>query len=202
MNKVSQKITAISIITAALLIPSTQGSVIFADEKSNDSSSVNGVVIRAIFKFGAQQETIDTFRVFKQLGGFDRSTMPTFELEGVVDGDRPLLYQVVDQTYHYGQFAADKHYFDVDIYLHNDKLYRHFVYSQCIVQDYSVTTNFDDEEAWNGDKKFAIVDEFKFQCSGYDLKNPLLEQKIKDHEKEAAEKTDQMMREKFPEIYK
>lgn len=188
MNKVSQKITAISIITAALLIPSTQGSVIFADEKRNDSSSVNGVVIRAVFKFGAQQETIDTFRVFKQLGGFDRSTMPRFELEGVVNGDRPLLYQVVDQTYHDGQSAVDKHYFDVDVYLHNDKLLRHFVYYKCIVQDYSVTTNFDDEEAWNGDKKFAIVDEFKFQCNGYDLKNPPLEQKIKEEQNRESAK--------------
>lgn len=193
-TRLIQKVTAISIIATILFISSVQNTRIFADEKNDKNSSVNGVVVRAVFKFGSQVETIDNFKVFKQLGGFDRSTMPSFTLEGIVDGDRPLLYQTVDETYHRGQNPNDRHEFDVDVYLHNDKLLRHFVYSNCIVKDYSVTTDFDDKQAWSGDKKFAIVDKFNFECNGYGMKNPVLEQKIKDEQKLESAKIMEMFK--------
>jgi hypothetical protein len=174
--------TIIAIILAILLVSSIKESQTFAEE--NQSDSVNDVAIRTIFHFRAGDEEINTFKVFKQVSGFIRTKSPTFDLEGVVNGDRPLLYEAVDFSFYQPNVQNNYSMFNVDVYLYSgDAVYRHFTYKDCSIGNYWVDTEFDKEETYSGKTKFAIVDKFEFQCNGFMLKNPIFEQHLKENER-------------------
>ncbi|MBA4717732.1 MAG: hypothetical protein HRO68_00910 [Nitrosopumilus sp.] len=106
------------------------------------------------------------------------SEKPTFKLEGIMDFDKPHLYEAADITSKRGVYNLGYNYaqFDVDVYLHkNGETLRHFKYFDCSVLDYKVITLFDKEEGWTTSKGFATIDEFEFECNGYSPGNPLLD---------------------------
>lgn len=166
------------IVSLALLIGITQGTQILAEEADEKKyTNANDVTIHTVFTFREAVEESDGFQVYKQMSGFDRQTeSPMFKLEGVVDYDRVYLYEATDMAYNRGITQTQHKYghFDVDIYLHKEGMtLRHFKYSDCSVIDYQVVTLFDKEEGWTTSKGFAIIDEFEFECSGYQPNNPL-----------------------------
>ena len=181
MNKISLQVIATIIITSVLLISLGNRPQTFAEEKINDLNSVNDIAIKTIFHFRAGTEEIDTFKVISQTSGFIHTKSPVFVLQGVVDGNKPLLYEAADRTFNQPNQQHEFSQFDVDVYLHNGgTIYRHFVYSDCNVQNYWVDTEFDKEETYSGKTKFAIVDKFEFLCSGYELDNPVYEKILKN----------------------
>ncbi len=162
----------------AILIGTTQGTQILAEEVDKKKyTNANDVTIHTVFTFREAVEESDGFQVYKQMSGFDRQTeSPMFKLEGVVDYDRVYLYEAADMAYHRGITDTQHKYgqFDVDIYLHKEGMtLRHFKYKDCSVVDYQVITLFDKEEGWTTSKGFAIIDEFEFECNGYQPNNPL-----------------------------
>ncbi len=195
------------------------------------TDSVNAVTIRAVFHFSSGDEVVDSFKEFQTLnqflqlspspsssvaasgagqGGFvSATTTPQFVLRGVIGWDRPHLYATVDKTYQTGGYSNFPT-FDMDVWFHRgDKNYRGFDYSSCRVLAYDLDTLRDNDKPYTtkigggeAGQKFVYRESFTFQCNGLSYKNPVLEQMIKDQQQEAAEKTDQMLREKFPERYK
>ncbi len=166
------------IISLALLIGMTQVTQILAEEVDEKKyTSANDVVIHTVFTFREAVEESDGFQVYNQISGFDRQTESSmFKLEGVVDSNRVYLYEASDMAYKRGLSGSQHMYgqFDADIYLHKEGMtLRHFKYNDCNIVDYQVTTLFDKEEGWNTSKGFAIIDEFEFECSGYQPVNPL-----------------------------
>ena len=162
----------------SILVGTTQVNQIVAEESDEKKyTSANEIAIHTVFTFRAAVEESDGFQVYKQMGGFDRqSEAPTFKLEGVLDSDRVYLYEAADMAYTRGMIDTQHMYgqFDVDIYLHKEGMtIRHFKYADCTVIGYEVTTLFDKEEGWTTSKGFAIIDEFEFQCNGYEPNNPL-----------------------------
>lgn len=182
-SKNNLRIFVLIIIATILFVP-TIDMASFAEEKKK-TNSVNDIAITVVFHFREKQETVKTFEVFTQNSGYSRATeTPTFSLQGVVGGDKVMLYQAADMTYlHGGNLNHDYSEFDVDVTLHNEKKsYRQFTYSDCYVKDYAVSTDFDDEEAWDGEKKFALIDEFEFECRGYMPYNLMYKQMLHDEE--------------------
>jgi len=132
------------------------------------SDSVNNISLRVIFHFRAGDEEITTFKVFNQLGGYDERTSPKFELHGIIDGSKQLLHKATDAIYHDPSGGNQYSDFDVDIYLSDDAATNiHFNYQKCDIKDYFMETLYDKEETYNGKTKFAHVEHFKIQCSGY-----------------------------------
>ena len=181
MTMIQKKLIFASILIVSLVTLS--GIVqpqIFAEETDEKQyTKANDVAIHTVFSFREGVEESDGFQVFKQMAGFDRnSESPTFKLEGVIDFDRPYLYEAVDMAFYRGISDTQHNYahFDVDVYLHKDgETLRHFKYSECNVLDYKVITLFDKEEGWTTSKGFAIIDEFEFECAGYKPNNPLFD---------------------------
>lgn len=152
----------------------------FAEEfKETQYTKANDVAIHTIFSFRDGIEKSDSFQVYNQISGFDKSIeSPIFKLEGVMDFDRAYLYEAVDRTYYAGINNIQHNYgqFDVDVYLHKDDItLRHFKYSDCVISNYKVTTLFDKEEGWTTSKGFATIDTFEFECNGYKPNNPLFD---------------------------
>ncbi len=181
-NKVSLVIVASVIVTSVLLISYGSQTKTFAEDKMPHTDSINGIAIKTVFHFRAGDEEIDTFKVFSQTSGFIRNKSPVFALQGIVSNDRPLLYEAVDRTFvEQSNMRNEFSQFEVDVYLQNgDTVYRHFVYTDCSVQNYWVDTETDHEESYSGKTQFALVDKFEFLCSGYELMNPSYEKMLKD----------------------
>ncbi|HSB57707.1 MAG TPA: hypothetical protein VLD38_07860 [Nitrosopumilaceae archaeon] len=180
-NKVSLAIVASVIVASVLLISYGSQTQTFAEDKMSHTDSVNSIAIKTIFHFRAGDEEIDTFKVFSQTSGYIRNKSPVFALQGVVDGDRPLLYEAADANFENQNVQDNYGQFDIDVYLQRgDSTYRHFTYTDCKVQNYWVDTEFDKEETYSGKTQFAVVDKFEFLCSGYELMNPVYEKMIQD----------------------
>ena len=181
MKKIKLVLIVILLVIASISLISIKYATVFAEEKVKESDSVNDIVIKTVFHFRAGEEEIDSFKVFSQISGFIRTKSPVFALQGVVDGDRPLLYEAVDRAFQQPNSQNEYSEFDVDVYLHNgDSTFRHFVYTDCSVQNYFVDTEFDKEETYSGKTKFAVVDKFEFLCRGFDLENPVYDKMLKD----------------------
>jgi len=181
MTMIHKKIVLASVLIVSLVgLSGIAQPQIFAEEtEEKQYTKANDVAIHTVFEFRAGVEESDGFQVFKQMSGFDRnSESPSFKLEGVMDFDRPYLYEAVDMAFQRGVGETQHKYgqFDVDVYLHKDgQTLRHFTYSDCSVSDYKVVTLFDKEEGWTTSKGFATIDEFEFECSGYSPNNPLID---------------------------
>lgn len=140
----------------------------FAESLESEINSVNNISLRAVFHFRAGDEEVTTFKVFNQLGGYDKTTSPKFELHGIVDGSKQLLHEATDAIYHNPFGTSQYSEFDVDIYLSDDAATNtSFNYQKCDIKDYFVETLFDKEETYNGKTKFAYVEHFEIECSGY-----------------------------------
>lgn len=192
MNKTTTlRIAALSIIAVVLLIPAGQVTQTFAEGNKKESDSVNDVSLVAVFHFREGTETVNTFKVFDtQSSGYDRTKALTFRLEGVIGGDRPMLYKAIDQTYQQGKNQNHEFSeFDVEVIFHNDpSVYRKFTYADCQVRNYNVFTEFDKEETYQGKTKFAYIDKIEFECRGFGLENPPYEKMMQDkEEKQTAE---------------
>ena len=182
-----QKITSIATIAIISLIViglTNQNSETLAEETKDPYPSANNVKIHTVMTFTQGVEESDGFQAFIQNKGFnpDKET-PQFQLIGVVDEDKRILYNAVDYTYVRGASDTEHDYahFDVDVYLQNGKPLRAFHYTDCRITDYKVFTDYDKEEGWFG-KGFATLDSLTFTCSGYEPSNPLEEQ-YNQHEK-------------------
>lgn len=155
-----------------------------AEEKEDPYPAANDVKIHTVMTFKQGVEESDGFQVFIQNKGFneERET-PQFQLIGVVDADKRLLYNTADYTFERGLSDQNHEYsnFDVDVYLRNGIPLRTFHYSDCRVTDYKVFTDYDKEEGWFG-KGFATLDSFAFTCNGYQPEN-ILEKYYNQHEK-------------------
>ncbi len=181
MITIQKKIVFALVLTISLVtLSGIAQPQIFAEETDEKQyTKANDVAIHTVFGFREGIEESDGFQVYKQMSGFDRdSESPTFKLEGVVDFDRAYLYEAADMAFKRGTSNAQHNYaqFDVDVYLHKDGVtLRHFKYTDCSVSDYKVITLFDKEEGWTTSKGFATIDEFEFECSGYNPNNPLFD---------------------------
>ncbi len=141
--------------------------------------TIGDVKIRTVFQFNKDgKETVDSFRIINQFGGYKMADTIQFQLLGGVGGDKQKLYTVVDKFYAQGFITANPSYssFEVDVYLYHrgdDLAFRHFKYSDCNIFDYSVATLHDGDETFSGKTKFVLADAFTFQCSGYQPHCPI-----------------------------
>jgi len=186
------RIGAIVLVASILIIPLGQTTETFAEEKTEKkSTAVNDIELVAIFHFREGVETIKTFALFDTMSsGFDRSKPLTFKLEGIVGSDRPYLYRAVDMTYNHGKNTNhDYSEFDVDVIFQNgEKKHRQFTYTDCLIKNYNMFTEFDKDKNYNGNSKWAYVDKFEFECRGFTLGNPSYEKMISGEiEKKTAE---------------
>jgi len=164
MNKITIGL-AIAVTASILLVSTLQQPTIMAQSTED---SVNDVSLRVVFQFFEGEEEVNTFKVYKQLGGYGISVTPKFELAGIVDGGHPLLYREAHLHHHQGdnpQIAKD---FDVAVYLSDGSLTDvHFLYADCDIVDYNIKTGEDPNvRVWNGQAKFPHVERFVFQCNG------------------------------------
>jgi hypothetical protein len=181
MTTIQKKLILGFVLTISLvtLVGMAQPQIFAEETEEKQYTKANDVAIHTVFEFRAGVEESDGFQVYKQMSGFDRdSESPAFKLEGVMDFDRPHLYEAADMAFLRGVDNTQHKYgqFDVDVYLHKDgQTLRHFKYTDCSVSDYKVVTLFDKEEGWTTSKGFATIDEFEFECSGYSPNNPLID---------------------------
>lgn len=187
MNKPKNilRIAVLPLIATILLIPAGQQTQTFAEEKK--STSVNDVELHAIFYFRERNEVVDTFKLFDTLSsGFDRTKSLNFKLEGIVGGDKPMLYKAVDTTFNHGRNQNHEYSeFDVDvIFQHKGQPYRQLTYSDCQVKNYNIFTEFDKDKNYNGNSKWAYVDKFEFECRGFTPVNPAYEYMLKMENKQ------------------
>ncbi len=181
MTTIQKKLILASVLTISLvtLVGMSQPQIFAEETNEKQYTKANDIAIHTVFSFRAAIEESDGFQVYKQMSGFDRdSESPAFKLEGVMDFDRPHLYEAADMAFKRGISNTQHNYaqFDVDVYLHKDgTTLRHFKYADCSVSDYKVVTLFDKEEGWTTSKGFATIDEFEFECSGYNPNNPLFD---------------------------
>ncbi len=155
----------LAIIVTILLTTSLQQTTTLAQSIDD---SVNDVSLRVVFQFFEGEEEVNTFKVYKQLGGYGISPTPKFILEGIVDGGHPLLYREAHVHHHQAgnqQIAKD---FDVAVYLSDGSFTDvHFLYTKCDIVDYNIKTREDvNLRVWNGQAKFPHVERFVFECNG------------------------------------
>ena len=183
MITIQKKLTLVSVLAISLvaLVGMAQPQSFAEETEEKQYTKANDIAIHTVFEFRGAIEESDSFQVYTQMSGFDRdSESPAFKLEGVMDFDRPHLYEAADVSFERGIHNTQHNYgqFDVDVYLHKDgQTLRHFKYADCSIGDYKVVTLFDKEEGWTTSKGFAIIDEFEFECSGYTPNNPLIDLK-------------------------
>ena len=182
-----QKITAITILTILSLVVIglvNQNNGVLAEEKKDPFPSTNNVKIHTVMTFNQGTEESDGFQAFIQNKGFIREKeTPQFQLIGAVDGDKRMLYNAADYTFATGNSPQNRNQlkFDIDVYVHNAIPLRTFHYTNCLISDYKVVTDYDKEEGFMG-KGFATEDQFTFTCDGYQPDNPL-EKAYNQHEK-------------------
>lgn len=155
------------IIVTLGLVTSTQ-TFAFAQMEEN---KMNSVEIKTSFLFNHGEEKIDTFKVFRQLNGFMGDRDPSFELQGIVDGNHPLLHEEAHEQHHKKALTRDKRDFDVMVNLTNgDTTNIHFSYTSCDIVDYYVKTSVDVTQKvwWSGMSSIPHVETFVFECNGFD----------------------------------
>ena len=161
-------VSIVVLFFSILLIYVLSTTTSFAESSESEINSVNNISLRVIFHFRAGDEEITTFKVFNQLGGYDETTLPKFELHGIVDGSKQLLHEATDAIYHDQSGKNQYSEFDVDVYLSDEAATNiHFSYQKCDIEDYFVVTLYDKEETYNGKTKFAYEEHFEIECSGY-----------------------------------
>ncbi len=183
MNKLKNilRIAVLSLIATILLIPMDPATQTFAQEKPNNLNSVNDVALQAIFHFRERDEVVNTFKLFDTMSsGFDRTKAVHFKLEGVIGGDKPVLYKAIDYTFTHGiNQNHDFSEFDVDVIFHHDEIaQRQFTYSDCEIKNYNAYTEYDKEETYNLKTSFVYLDKIEFECRGFALGNPLYDAMI------------------------
>lgn len=113
--------------------------------------------------------------MYNQISGFQKKTLPTFELEGEIDFSAPLLRKLVRQSFTSPE-NPDTQNFKASIHLHDEKREIKFIYSKCKILDYHVRTYYDKTESYPDKEEFNYVENYKFECSGFSpheqLKNP------------------------------
>jgi len=161
--------TMVILVTFFILLSTIQQPTTFAQTTGSEiSDSVNDISLRVVFKFRTGEEQINTFKVFNQLEGYSQSEFPRFELSGIIDGSKPLVYDAVHELYHNPSASNRYSDFDVEIYLSDEVATNiHFIYQKCDIKDYFMETLFDKEETYNGKTKFAHEEHFEIECSVY-----------------------------------
>ena len=156
----------LGIIAILVLVTSIQTTT-FAETEEN---SVNDISIKTVFLFNHGEEEINTFKVFRQIDGFMGQRDPSFELQGIVDGGHPLLYEEAHQQHHYKALTQDKRDFDVMVSLIDGGVTNvHFSYTSCDIVEYFVKTSIDvNQKVWSGMTPFPHVETFVFECNGFD----------------------------------
>ncbi len=198
---ISKRIITVTIIAALasmLLIPllaSTNGpaiAAVFDPHKAIPRAipaagdTIGDISIRATFYFHKATETVDSFRVFNTLGGYDFATNPKLELTGGVGSDKSILYFVTDNAHHIRHNKALPEFTDFDIDVHlmkGEDAYRKFSYSSCHVTDYNVLTLYDGDETFSGKTKFVVADQFLFDCQSFHPHCPYCEKTIEEASK-------------------
>lgn len=192
LAKKIQLIAAIMVITTTLLIPQGLPQSSFADISTTGKDphrhfvdltmpadpnyvedTVGDVKIKAVFHFNKDgDETVDSFRIINQLGGYTKGETIQFQLLGGVGSDKPKLYTATDKIYDQGFQTSSTDYrdFDVDVYLYHrgdEFAFRHFMYLDCDIAGYSVATLHDGDETFSGKTKFVLADAFTISCLGF-----------------------------------
>ena len=180
-------IVIIGIVATMLFIPQGIGTPTFADDRAGThfpnlalpsdpnyvEDTIGDIKIRGVFHFNLMgTETVNSFRIFNQMGGYKQQEFVQFQLLGGVGGDKIRLYTATDMTNNHQHTDPGQAYtkFDVDVYLFKrgqDIAYRHMEYNDCKVSDYQVTTLHDGDETFSGKTKFVIADAFTFDCKGF-----------------------------------
>ena len=161
-------VSIVVLFFSILLVYAFSTTTSFAELSESEINSVNNISLQVIFHFRAGDEEITTFNVFNQLKGYEKTAPPRFELHGIIDGSKQLLHKAAHAIYHDSSGKNQYSEFDVDIYLSDDVATNiHFIYQKCDIEDYFVETLFDKEETYNGKTKFAHVEHFEIECSGY-----------------------------------
>jgi hypothetical protein len=204
-TKRTSQIVIIGIIATALIIPLGMVTNVDAaakapyDLRKNPPMVSRGdtfadLQIRAIFHFSQGTSIIDSFHVFIQHpGGYDFSGTNSFQLTGGVTTDKMMLYHVADNAHHERHRSGASLYtdFDVEILLMNEgTTIRHFSYTDCDVDDYNITTLFDNEETFSKNElKFVVADVFEFLCEEYHPHCPYCEEMMKPEVGESTTKS-------------
>jgi len=154
--------------TLIILLSIVQQSTTFAQTTDSiTTKSVNGVSMRVVFYFQAGVEETTTFKVFKLLAGYDKTTSPRFELVGIVDGNTPLLHEATHVTFHSPFTKHQYSDFEIEIYLTDkDSLNVLNRFQDCNIKDFALETFYDKNKTWQGDLKFAWLETFEFECAG------------------------------------
>lgn len=166
MKKLKQ-ITVFGIFAIIASVVFTSIPTAAAEQMEN---SVNDISIKTMFLFNHGEEEINTFKVFRQLSGYNENTPPKFELQGIVDGKHPLLYEEAHKQHHYKAAVVDKRDFNVMVSLTDGGATNvHFSYKGCDVLDYFVKTSIDvNQKVWSGMTPIPHVETFVFECNGFD----------------------------------
>jgi len=164
MNKITIGL-AIAVTASILLVSTLQQPTIMAQSTED---SVNDISLRVVFQFFEGEEEVNTFKVYKQFGGYGISDIPKFELAGIVDGGHPLLYREAHVHHHLGDSRQIARDFDVAVYLSDGSFTDvHFLYADCDIVDYYIKTGEDPNvRVWNGQAKFPHIEHFVFECNG------------------------------------
>ena len=155
---------------------------------------VENIATTAEFNFRDGSET-SAFQQFTQTGGFGTTTVdatgrtkndagdhtgrtkPSFTLEKIAGGT-PYLYEAADEAQKYilnSGMEFPYKFFDVTVYIAaGGDVLRSFEYHNCKVTNYVMATRSDNEEGYTG-KGFALVDQFTFECDGYQPLNPAMD---------------------------
>ena len=164
---------------------------------------VENTATTAEFHFRDGSETT-AFQQFTQTGGFGITivdatgrtknssndhagrTKPSFTLEKIAGGT-PYLYEAADEAQKYILNAGLEfpyRFFDVTVYVAaGGDVLRSFEYHNCRVTNYVMATRSDNEEGYTG-KGFALVDQYTFECDGYEPHNPAMDKlKVVEHAK-------------------
>jgi len=155
----------LAIIVTILLTTALQQTTTSAQSVED---SVNDISLRVVFQYDEGEEEVNTFKVYRQLGGYGISDIPKFELAGIIDGGHPLLYREAHAHHHQPDNRDIARDFDVAVYLSDASLTDvHFLYKDCDILDYYIKTGEDPNvRVWNGQAKFPHVEHFVFECNG------------------------------------
>ena len=139
---------------------------------------VENIATTALFEFKDGTEMMP-IQQFSQTSGFGSKSShsrqtPTFTMEKIV-GATPLLYAAADEAYANVSGEYPTKDFTVTVFeAAGGDVYRSFEYKNCLITNYVVVTRSDNEEGYTG-KGFAVVDQFTFECRGYEPLNPIMD---------------------------
>ena len=131
-----------------------------------DENTKDELQIKAVFYLPAGTEEINNFKVYNQISGFQKKTLPTFELEGEIDFSSPLLRKLVRQSLTNPE-NPDTQNFKASIQLYDENREIKFTYNKCKIMDYHVRTYYDQAESYADKEEFSYVENYKFECSGF-----------------------------------